>query len=730
MKIFRTASTLALGVVSLLASTSSALATTYYVSSVSGSDSNNGTSSSSPWASLAKVKGRTYSPGDHILFAKGGTWTGQLSTAGSGVSGNPIVIGSYGSGNKPIIQGNGTVHNAIYFYNQQYWTVDGVEITNNAGSGSSNLGDYRGIGIQAQDIGQVNGYTIQNCYIHDVTGEVKWVSGSTANNAPGITFNTGWDASKKTGGIVFWITTANNTKTWFNNVLIQDNQIVNCSMIGVTLKQWVGTVNWGLRASASDTNWTPHTNVTIKNNYFTQNGTAYGCDAIYPTNVKGCTIENNVVAGCGTCAIEMVYNDSVVVADNEVYNVTKKAGGGDANGIDPDHGTTNITIENNYSHDNQLNGILLFQVDGFGSSVVRYNILQNNKGESLWCFSGAHSHSDVYNNVIYTNTSSHAMVSGGANGGTFTLSNNIFDSTGTGITFAGGSITYNSNCYHAAGFTAPADGNAVIADPRMVNPGAGGSGGTGGTANNTLTGYQLQSTSPCIGAGISISNNGGIDFWGNPLPAGPLDIGAHQFSSSGSPGSTPISINFVGGGTSMGSTESAGVVSATHWNNELAASGSDSSIVDAAGAATPLSLTWSSDHTSVASITDTAGNYRMVRGMVNTSNTSTTSLTISGLPGNSNGYDVYVYCQTSQPSGVTRTSAFKISGSGITTTTVNATASTANFAGTFTQANNSAGNYVKYTIGNVSGFTINATPVSASDGIPRAPVNGIQIVPR
>src|ERR1019366_9213143 len=50
------------------------------------------------------------------------------------------------------------------------------------------------------------------------------------------------------------------------------------------------------------------------------------------------------------------------------------------------------------------------------------------------------------------------------------------------------------------------------------------------------------------------------------------------------------------------------------------------------------------------------------------------------------------------------------------------------FSGTFTQANNSAGNYVLFTI-TATGFTITATPGASTDSDPRAPVNAIQIVP-
>jgi hypothetical protein len=78
----------------------------------------------------------------------------------------------------------------------------------------------------------------------------------------------------------------------------------------------------------------------------------------------------------------------------------------------------------------------------------------------------------------------------------------------------------------------------------------------------------------------------------------------------------------------------------------------------------------------------------------------------------------------------TRKAVYKISGSGITTKTINGTdGGGKNFSGTFTQANNSAGNYVKFTINNAPGFTLTATPGSSTDQYPRAPVTGIQIIP-
>jgi hypothetical protein len=105
-----------------------------------------------------------------------------------------------------------------------------------------------------------------------------------------------------------------------------------------------------------------------------------------------------------------------------------------------------------------------------------------------------------------------------------------------------------------------------------------------------------------------------------------------------------------------------------------------------------------------------------------------TAVTVLGLPAHTAGYSVYVYFDGDNGTA-TRKGAYQMSGAGISTTTIHGTdASGANFSGTFKQANSSAGNYVKFTI-NASRFTLTATPLSSSDAYPRAPINGIQIIP-
>ncbi len=96
----------------LSATTASAVGTIYYVSA-SGSDSNNGTSISTPWQTIAKVNATTFVAGDKILFNSGDTFTGTIIPSASGTSTNPITYGAYGSGAKPVITG---------FVNVSGWT--------------------------------------------------------------------------------------------------------------------------------------------------------------------------------------------------------------------------------------------------------------------------------------------------------------------------------------------------------------------------------------------------------------------------------------------------------------------------------------------------------------------------------------------------------------------------------------------------------------------------------
>lgn len=156
----------------------SAAVTTYYVSAA-GSDSNSGTSSTTPWKSLTKVNSVVLAPGDTVTFRRGDTWTGGIVTAQSGTATAPITLNGYGTGNTPTFTG-GKSGNCIRI-NGNYTTVDGLRGVSCGYAGISVTGDRNivrnssaannAVGLKAgygSDFGKYAGNTLTNNNIMNV----------------------------------------------------------------------------------------------------------------------------------------------------------------------------------------------------------------------------------------------------------------------------------------------------------------------------------------------------------------------------------------------------------------------------------------------------------------------------------------------------------------------------------------------------------------------------------
>jgi hypothetical protein len=92
-----------------LLSAPAAPAATYYVSSSTGNDSNNGLSEQSPFQTLERINGLALGAGDNVLLRCGDVWRAEyLRMTRSGASGNPITFGSYpdaACASRPILDG-------------------------------------------------------------------------------------------------------------------------------------------------------------------------------------------------------------------------------------------------------------------------------------------------------------------------------------------------------------------------------------------------------------------------------------------------------------------------------------------------------------------------------------------------------------------------------------------------------------------------------------------------
>lgn len=455
---------------------------TYYVSN-SGDDANDGLSPETAWKTIARVNQDTYIPGDKILFERGGEWENTtLQPQGSGSAEAYITIGAYGdeTAHAPRIAANGKVNDALYLYNQEYWeicdldisnTVDGCKMvagdTNPTGnvtardnSEGEKLGDYRGIHIAGRDVPSLQGFNIHNVRVHDVSGIVTWI-GDTGVRDAGIGNNYGFDGSKRTGGILIEsLATTTNTPTIFSNITIADSEFVNNSFGGITIKQWNngkgrdGSTGWANRNSAGgapdyyDPNWKPHTNILITGNYINQGASAYACNGIYLCGVKDSVVEKNLLEHIGTCGIELFFADNVAIQYNEVFDVRHKGGGQDSNAIDPDWRATNILIQYNYVHDCG-EGLLLCGMK-FNSGIIRYNLIQDCL-YSYVHYSMGGGYFQFSNNVFYRSKDGNGTSNFDPwGGGTASYVNNIFyDGKRTGFNFSGGtSFSYKNNAYY------------------------------------------------------------------------------------------------------------------------------------------------------------------------------------------------------------------------------------------------------------------------------------------
>ena len=240
---------------------------TFYVDSEKGDDSAEGTSEKTPWKSLNKVKEYgAFVPGDKILLKRGSVFTGQqLAFQGMGAKGKPIEISTYGKGELPRLEGNGQVENVVSLYNQQYVEIRNLEITNldtqyntNFGLNESNNTEkaLRAVNVSIRDFGTASGIVIENCYIHDINGNInlKWNGG--------IFFDV--KANIQNGVLT-------GVPSKYDNVRISGCTFerVDRSAVKLVSSQWCN--QWEKNDPGVPVNWYPSTNMVVEENYMEYN---------------------------------------------------------------------------------------------------------------------------------------------------------------------------------------------------------------------------------------------------------------------------------------------------------------------------------------------------------------------------------------------------------------------------------------------------------------------------
>ena len=109
--------------------------TVYYVDSIAGDDSNNGLSPDKAFKTIEKAASILYYGGDSVLFKAGGVYVGNFGVMGTSDASNPITIGSYGEGAKPLFTSSKENDPVIALYDASGWIIENIEITAPKGTG-------------------------------------------------------------------------------------------------------------------------------------------------------------------------------------------------------------------------------------------------------------------------------------------------------------------------------------------------------------------------------------------------------------------------------------------------------------------------------------------------------------------------------------------------------------------------------------------------------------------
>ena len=414
----------------------------YFVNSKFGCDQNDGLTPLTPWQSLEKINATTFQPGDEILLAANSVFKGQLHPKGDGTAEAPIRIRSYGGGQKPCIDGCGSHGTregnfiegaAVLFFNQNYWEVDGLEITNynprfkqpflfgldpftrNAFIPSPSNRYRYGVLIRWDDYGVGRHIHIKNCDIHDINGEMERFTSEAI-----LVVATGTE-----GGV----------PTKFDDVLLEGNLIEDIDRTGISVRSF-----WGEgRHPKTDFHKDP---ATTNNFYHITVGPWLGCtnlvirgnriyrtagDAILINATIGALVEHNYVEHCchemriGPNAAVWPHNaDGTIMQYNEVCYTH---GVLDGQAFDIDLSSNDTIIRYNYSHDNE--GGFLLLMDRTRNNEIHHNISENDCNGLIWNHENDGG-TRIHDNLFYLGMEGVQVFRGPYDSDDWTFENNTF----------------------------------------------------------------------------------------------------------------------------------------------------------------------------------------------------------------------------------------------------------------------------------------------------------------
>lgn len=375
--------------------------TTYYVSSLNGSNENNGLSAETPFLSLDKINELEILPGDKILLENGSVFENQflhLKNCGN-ISGEKIEISSYGNGEDlPCINTNGAgiwhqdygtpldfaghvykgdVSSSILLYDVENIVIHNIEITNKEkyttakAYSDPNKTDRTGVAVVAQNRGTIHSITLENLFIHDINGNVY----NKHMNNGGIYMTAFKPADESKTGVAR-----------YDGVTVCDCFVKNVSRWGIAIGYSYKHQEFATKELVEETfKKYGNENILISNNYVK----FAGGDAITPMYALKPLVEHNI---SDSCAFEM---------NDRIYSNPGKRMGKVAAAIWP-WKCKDALLQYNDAVDTKLNQDgMAYDADSGDGTVYQYNYSAHNEGGCMMFCLGEAVHSTYKNNVSY-----------------------------------------------------------------------------------------------------------------------------------------------------------------------------------------------------------------------------------------------------------------------------------------------------------------------------------------
>lgn len=355
---------------------------TYYISQSGGDDGWSGLSpewngTDGPKQTLLAVQTIMHDagPGTQVLLKRGDTWTtpagsrGISLTGAQGTHAEPVVLGTYGTGNRPVLD-VATDSTVIYVRGSNdenrsaYIIIQGLHLTTSLPPGSR-----PGLGIgfveTYHDYGPHH-ITVRDCVVENLAYGVQAIGLSHDITIEDCIIRNNFGLPPESG----------HTQGLYSNIngLILKNSLFECN-------------GKNERCGAEEDSWFDHN--------------------IYLSNCRDCLVENNTFRHA-LDAVKIRRGNNIIIRGNTIYDMNLM---GLTAGADADQELNNTLIENNQIYDTSLGIAIKDQSSGAGyinNMILRNNIVRDPKVGPTYGVGGSYcfltaSHANgihIYNNLF------------------------------------------------------------------------------------------------------------------------------------------------------------------------------------------------------------------------------------------------------------------------------------------------------------------------------------------